>query len=205
MDIMSLLFEKYKWPTGFIGSALILAAMIGVFSYEHDKQADEFMSVAEIQAILGGSGGGSTGQELSTATESKDTSGSTNEGTSTSLDIDFSQMNLTTVSFTLIWTDDFGDNDEFRLDVEGPEDFSDSISGTSGSLPLNFDINKIENATDEGTTFGSGSWKVTVTAVNCPGLRPGPGTIPFDLDNGNTWDLKATGTYYFMPDEQPEE
>jgi hypothetical protein len=103
--------------------------------------------------------------------------GNTNEGQSTEVPFEVPWASVTWINFTLTWTDDVGNNDQFELKVLTDGQEVGSADGTTGSVPLNIKAPP------------SGNYTATVTCIKAPGLV---GSSPWDRDSGNDWTLKAT-------------
>jgi hypothetical protein len=105
--------------------------------------------------------------------------GTTNEGqTSTegfTLDYDYVYQ----ISVSLTWTDDYGNNDRFRVTLYLEGNALGSAEGDSGAASF--------TVTDNEEPVLNGTFSLEIEAVDCPG-RAG-GAIPVDLDSGNTWEL----------------
>ena len=103
------------------------------------------------------------------------TNGQTSEGQTSTETFDLVYTMVTQVEIGLVWTDDYGNNDEFRVVLEWEGEEIDSDSSTSGNIYL--------RVTDEPDGGLIGNFTVRIEAVNCPGIIG-----PF-IDNGNTWQL----------------
>lgn len=130
----------------------------------------------------GGDGNGQTGPTF-VEVDLLDTSGHTSEGATSQEDFESNYPVVTKVEVELTWTDDIGNNDEFRLTLfwEGAEE--KTVQGTSGTLSL-------EIVSDPEGVY-SGNFTVEIEAVDCPGVLD---PIPMDRDNGNNWDLVVKAT-----------
>lgn len=104
--------------------------------------------------------------------------GYTQEGQRTEIAFEIEQDEPVQLNVTLAWTDDYGTNDEFGLSMslEGKE--VGSVKDTNGKLELQYG--------DGNGTIPMGNYTITISAVNCPGLRP---NSPIDRDQGNDWSL----------------
>jgi hypothetical protein len=111
-------------------------------------------------------------------------SGYTNEGQSSeeTFKLDYKQVSM--VKTELKWTDDYGSNDNFLLEVSLNGDSLGSDQGTSGTLTVQLKAGPDENL--------AGNFTVTVTCSSAPGVI---GPSPIDRDKGNSWDLTATATH----------
>jgi hypothetical protein len=110
--------------------------------------------------------------------------GYTSEKTTTEVKAGELPDNTTAVKVALSWTDDYGSNDVFKIELQLEGTSLGSQEGSSGSLSID------ANAT-EGK-YLSGNLTVLVTCVSSPGLV---GPNPFHVvDKGNSWTVKATAT-----------
>ena len=109
--------------------------------------------------------------------------GYTSEGKTTTVNFKVAQNNITKLVVTLQWTDDIGSNDELGLTLYYMDQKVDAEQGTSGHLQITFNGNN--------ETGLNGSYRVDITAINCPGQVP---NVPFDRDNGNSWTLSVDMT-----------
>jgi len=108
--------------------------------------------------------------------------GYTSEGSTFSDTIELDIHILLWVSFSLHWDDDFGSNDEFSFAVSYGN-FSDQGTSSSGEISFKFSPN---------ATMKEASWKLEVTAINCPGTFV---DLTFDRDNGNDWTILVEYEY----------
>jgi len=122
-------------------------------------------------------------QNLTTA-EVLSRSGYTGEGLSSNEDFGLGYPLVTMVKVELTWTDDYGSNDDFSLELKHESQSLDKAEGTTGALAV-----QVTAKTDENL---AGNFTVVITCVNAPGVI---GPLPVDRDNGNAWDLKVTATY----------
>ncbi len=111
---------------------------------------------------------------------------------------DVREVNVTSVTVTLTWSDDeflhpLGRRDDtLTLRVEGPGGVvDDQVSGTSGDIQLVFDLADLPSDTDAANIgdyadeSGTGEWSVTISVL-AAGLR----------DTGNDWAVSFRYTYY---------
>lgn len=111
-------------------------------------------------------------------------SGYTNEGQSSDEDFGLGYLLVTLVKVELTWTDDYGSNDVFSIELKREGQSLDKAEGTSGALSVEVTAKTGENL--------AGNFTAVITCVSAPGLI---GPLPVDRDNGNAWDLKVTATY----------
>jgi hypothetical protein len=110
--------------------------------------------------------------------------GYTSEKSTTEVKAGELPSNSTAIKVELSWTDDYGTNDVFKIELQLDGASLGSQQGSTGDLT-------IETNTTEGE-FLSGNVTVLVTCVSSPGLV---GPNPFHIvDKGNSWTLKATAT-----------
>lgn len=88
------------------------------------------------------------------------------------------------IEVLLTWTDDIGNNDNFRMSLSNSSGEIGYIEGTAGSLAIDV------VAEQAGDLIGE--YTVTVEALDCPGLM---GPIPIDRDSGNDWTIDVILTY----------
>jgi hypothetical protein len=124
------------------------------------------------------------------------TEGGVNDQT---VSFDIPDLNVTSVTVRLTWTDDEFINpigrrdDTLAIRVEGPADsgMEDQDSGTSGELVLQFDLVEVPSDDDPENMglyldeAGTGEWRVTVS-VSPEGLR----------DTGNSWSVTLSYTFF---------
>lgn len=122
-------------------------------------------------------------QELTTE-EILSKSGNTNEGQSSQEDFVLDFNLVTSVKAELKWTDDYGSNDNFLLEVSLNGDRLGQDQGTSGTLTVQLKAGPDENL--------AGNFTITITCTSAPGVI---GPSPIDRDKGNSWDLTATATH----------
>jgi hypothetical protein len=108
------------------------------------------------------------------------TSGHTSEGgTSTEvLDLDYPKVKH--IEVRLSWTDDHGNNDNFKVTLLRDGTTIRSEEGDTGTITLS-------EEDPEGAL--NGSYEVQIEALDCPGAVGG---LPIDRDDGNSWDLSVT-------------
>jgi hypothetical protein len=101
-------------------------------------------------------------------------SGNTAEGKSTGVDGGRLPAVACAINATLQWTDDYGSNDDFRLELLVNGTVEGMQEGTTGQLVVSI-----------AGAF-NGTLSARVTAVSCPGVV---GISPIDRDSGNSWQL----------------
>jgi len=111
-------------------------------------------------------------------------SGYTNEGQSSEEDFGLGFQLVTMVKVELMWTDDYGSNDDFSIELKREGQSLDKAQGSTGDLTVQVTAKTGDNL--------AGNFTAVITCVSAPGLI---GPLPVDRDNGNAWDLKATATY----------
>ncbi len=194
---------------GIVGAVILVGAMVGVFWYE-GTQASALG--AERFAVNFPNQAGSF----------PEVKGSTLEGQSTTQTISVDRANLTSLEFSLAWTDDEAGTaaDQFILTVESPDG---SISRSKGpaTSPISVAIDsatlgqaapepKTENGRNEADaasrvaaahtgTAGNGNWTVTIemSQAGKGTCAPQPVGCPAGQgDTGNSWTLKVAYTAY---------
>jgi hypothetical protein len=128
-------------------------------------------------------GGNNQTQNLTTG-EILSRSGYTSEGQSTpeTFSLDFKQVSM--VKAELLWTDDYGSNDVFKLELARDGQSLGQDQGSTGDLIVQVTAGNGENM--------AGNFTVTITCVNAPGVV---GPSPINRDKGNSWDLTVTATH----------
>jgi len=111
-------------------------------------------------------------------------SGYTNEGQSTEEKFGLGYPLVTNVKAELKWTDDYGSNDVFSIELKREGQSVDKQQGTTGDLTVQATAKAGENL--------AGNFTVIITCVSAPGVV---GPSPINRDNGNSWDMKVTATY----------
>lgn len=184
---------------GIVGSIVLVAAMIGVFTYERSQaNAGAFAVTWESVQSDGPTAEGSTPLQQSTETT-----------------VDITQTNLTSVDFTVAWTPTQG-TDTLRVTVTPPEgsglNATDPVEGDSGSItvtvPIPNEVPTVERASgaDESdatarlagthaSTLGTGTWTITVEFVSATGVVPVPGA-PVGSDTEVAWTAASSLTHY---------
>lgn len=132
--------------------------------------------------------------------------GELEEGESESYAFQVEQANVTTVATRLVWEDDGGGRDRFRLNLTTPQGRTFSNASANGTLALRANVTQVPteravNATGlaeareqtvrrHGSTAGQGVWTVTVTLTSAPGQRPVPGSdVEIEEDGSNSYQL----------------
>lgn len=132
--------------------------------------------------------------------------GELEEGESESYAFQIEEANLTTVATRLIWEDDGGGRDRFRLNLTTPQGRTFSNASANGTVTLRANVTQVPtessvNATGlaeareqtvrrHGSTAGQGVWTVTVTLTSAPGQRPVPGSdVEIEEDGSNSYQL----------------
>jgi hypothetical protein len=140
--------------------------------------------------------------------------GYTNETESNLTSIYINKTNLTRLSFTLTWVDYsigpgdivFGELDEFIIEIFTPENESiknirtEKQSKTSrvSTICVDYTLNPIPNDKSLEGKLGLGRWWIKISCLNAMGIEYScdcPSAEPIE-DNGNSWTLTITGTYY---------
>jgi len=105
--------------------------------------------------------------------------GYTNEGQTTELKQNYTASKVLNLTATLTWTDDYGSNDVFSLEVQLDGKSIGQEQSNTGQLKVTAAANADEDL--------RGNYTVLITCVKAPGII---GPIPIDRDNGNSWSLK---------------
>lgn len=128
------------------------------------------------------------------------------EGGSETYEFRVEAANLTRIEARLVWEDDAGAPDRFRLNLTTPQGRTMSNESPNGTVALDADVSAVPgertvNATGlaearetaqrrHGTDAGQGTWTVTVTLVSAPGQRPVPGSqLEIEEDGSNSYQL----------------
>jgi hypothetical protein len=101
-------------------------------------------------------------------------SGYTPEGQTTEVVAGLIPANATVINATFYWTDDYGNNDDFRVELLVNGTVAGEDEGTTGMLSVS--AGGSPNAT----------LSALITAVRCPGVVA---SSPVDRDNGNSWHM----------------
>lgn len=110
----------------------------------------------------------------------------TNEGSTTEKTFEVDDPYAVEMTVTLVWSDDYGSNDELGLTLSNDAGELGSEQGTAGSLTVKYNAPGDAKSGDGSLV---GNYTVSVEAINCPGLI---GPLPVDRDNGNSWTLTVT-------------
>jgi len=147
-----------------------------------------------------GDGGGGTGEQYADWSLRQTRTVSVQGENGETVDIDIPEHNLTSITFTLTWTDDeiisvIGRRDDvLSLLVEPPSTLEEQPEAQSGSVsPLAVALDLAVVPTDDDAkhladydyTNATGRWKVSVT-VDANGVH----------DQGNAWGLTVRYTFY---------
>jgi hypothetical protein len=108
----------------------------------------------------------------------------TSEGQTTEETFGLGYTIVTDVKAELTWTDDYGSNDVFSIELFHEGQSLDKQQGSTGALTVHASAKSGENL--------AGNFSVNITCVSAPGIV---GPSPVDRDHGNSWDLKVTATY----------
>jgi|GEM_PF-3103664 len=122
-------------------------------------------------------------QDLVTA-EVLSRSGYTNEGQSSQEKFGLGYPLVTAVKVELKWTDDYGSNDVFKLELSRDDAVLGQDQGSTGTITIEVKAGTGENL--------AGNFTATITCVSAPGVV---GPSPIDRDKGNSWDLTVSATY----------
>lgn len=185
---------------GIVGSIVLVAAMIGVFTYERSQaNAGAFAVTWESVQSDGPSAEGSTPLQQSTETT-----------------VDIAQTNLTSVDFTVSWTPTQG-TDTLRVTVTPPEgsglNATEPVEGDSGTITVSVPVpnalptvDRAAGADESDATarlaqsyaspVGTGTWTITVEFVSASGVIPVPGAPPVGSDTEVAWTAASSLTHY---------
>jgi hypothetical protein len=111
-------------------------------------------------------------------------SGYNNEGQSSPEKFGLGYPLVTVVKVELKWTDDYGNNDVFKLELSREDASLGQEQGSTGSITI-----EVKAGTDENL---AGNFTATITCVSAPGVVS---PSPVSRDKGNTWDLTVSATY----------
>jgi hypothetical protein len=117
-------------------------------------------------------------------TEVLSRSGYTNEGQSSQEKFGLGYPLVTMVKIELKWTDDYGNNDVFKLELSREDAALGQEQGSTGGITI-----EVNAGTDENL---AGNFTATVTCISAPGVVS---PSPVDRDKGNSWDLTVSATY----------
>lgn len=111
-------------------------------------------------------------------------SGYTAEKSTTTLKAGELPGNTTAVKAELSWTDDYGNNDVFKIELQADGKSLGTQQGSTGDLVVDTNGTSGQNMT--------GNVTVLVTCVSSPGII---GPNPFHIvDKGNSWTLNVKAT-----------
>lgn len=185
---------------GVAGGVLLAATLVGVLYLEAGDAPEPSLAF-----------------ELAWSTEqgpSATQSGTLQEGENATLPAAVQEPNVTEVEVRLVWQDDVGDRDRFRLNVTPPEGAMRTNTSRNGTVVLRFPFASVPNATQInassrpaarelvaerfGTTAGVGNWTVQVTLVSAPGQRPVSEApqLETEPDGENTYRLRFSYDRY---------
>lgn len=184
---------------GIVGSVVLVAAMIGVFTYERNQaNAGAFAVTWGTEDATGPTAEGSTAlTETSQAT------------------VDVAQTNLTEVAFTVTWTPAQG-TDTLRVTLVPPDgsglNASEPVQSDTGTILVSVTVPNPVPTVDRAaganeadatarlaqahaSTLGTGTWTVSVEFVSATGVVPVPGA-PVGSDAEVAWSVASTLTHY---------
>lgn len=153
---------------GAVGTAVLVAAMVGLFFYERAQFEAYEVSWTQREADDG------------------TRSGTLEAGASESYTFTASEQRLAGVSAALTWSDDAGAPDTFELAIQGPNGtYQQTAEGDASPLEIEIPVKETPETTKmtarslEGArqqvnasaswTNGTGEWSMTVTLVSAPG------------------------------------
>lgn len=187
---------------GIVGSVLLVAAMIGVFTYERSQGAALAGNYAVEWTIAE-----STGPSAQAATPL----GETRETT-----LDVTQTNLTEVALVVTWTAGQG-RDTLRVTVTPPEGSGlnateNPVEGDSGEVRVVFPVPNPAPAASSAfgadeqeanarlaqsyaPALGTGTWTIAVEFVSAEGVLPVPGA-PVGSDTEVQWTATAAQKHH---------
>lgn len=140
--------------------------------------------------------------------------GELQEGENETVPVGLSARNVTEVQVRLVWQDDGGERDRFRLTVAPPDGPERSNESRNGSIVLRFRLGSVPVATTvNGTTHaeaveratsrfsssqGTGNWTTRVTLLEAPGVRPVAEAPQLETqpDGNNTYRLRFSYESY---------
>lgn len=143
------------------------------------------------------------------------------EGESETYTFAVTQRNLTRAEARLVWEDDSGGRDRFRVNLTTPDGQLYTNASMNGTIGLPVEVAQVpEASTVNGTdlaaarqraqdryasTLGQGTWTVQVTLESAPGQRPVPGQeVEVEGDGSNSYQLQfAYETYAVELDPRP--
>jgi len=156
------------------------------------------------------------GFEATWTTEAADPftgSGELEEGESAEYAVLVPEANLTRAEARLVWEDDSGQPDRFRVNVTTSEDRLHTNASRNGTVTVSVNGSQVpeastveatdrdearERAVDRYTsTVGQGTWTIQVTLEDAPGQRPVPGSqVELDEDGSNDFQLQFDRWHY---------
>jgi len=163
-------------------------------------------------ATGGGGGPPPAGEWVLTSGQNSFT-GTGNENTDTTFNMDINVTNLANVTVKLTWTDEpditnylgrhTNQPDELGVTAGSPEgesqeDFGQNAHGASGSVEVGFKYNVTEKTAPRKFKDGMGNWTFAVHVGACGDQTPaiGPGVIRTIADNSNAFTLTVSYSYY---------
>lgn len=167
---------------GLVGVAILVAAMVGVFSYEQSQAA--------------GIGGALALQNVTLPA----VTGSTPLGETTDETVAIDQTGITNVTFTLRWTPGAG-VDTLAIAVVPPEGASAQqvfdAQGDTGELVVTVPVPN----TSQAGALGTGGWQVSVQFTSASSGLPQepPVPVPGTTDAEVSWTLDTTVQHYGDP------
>lgn len=198
---------------GIAGAAILIAAMAGVFWYEGTRGAES--AGAREFAVVFAAADGNGPSKAGTATV----------GTPVADKLTLVSGNFTKITFTLLWTDDAGAPDSFKIRIEPPNatglaaqetEAEPNEANGKGEIKVEFNLGNLPGATSlfadsaqeaEATAMGNsarrvggGEWRftVTLTAAGDPTPVALPGGLPVNPvdDASNAWEVKTILTSF---------
>lgn len=128
------------------------------------------------------------------------------EGESETYEFPVEADNVTRIEARLVWEDDAGAPDRFRLNLTTPQGRTLSNASPNGTVAISLNVSEVpdENTVNasglaeareasqrrHATTAGQGTWTATVTLTSAPGQRPVPGSeVEIEEDGSNSYQL----------------
>lgn len=213
-----MLFVKYKRQTYVLFALIIVIMVVGVFRYENSKYAGAMMTTSQIKSLLveleqGTYGGGVDLSRMEKREGEMEESGYLAEHSSTEYRVRVEGGYIYQVKAILTWTDEEDYNilydnqpDQFRLTLISPDtnhtlssDWVANQHGSEGYIELTLTLpDELVSNLSPGD-----AWTVQVElgdAGDQHKIRPLPGIIG-RRDDGNSFDLQITYSYYAPPEE----
>lgn len=192
--------DQRRLVVSIVGGVLLVAALVGVLLAEAGDTPDPIVAFPVSWSVDNG--------------PPETRSDTLAEGESTTYEIEVGEPNLTRVEVRLVWQDDVGRPDRFRMDLTPPQGSTQKNASRNGTVVLEVPLAPVPDAATVNATDpqearqaalerfqarqGVGTWTITVTLEDAPGQQPVSGApqIETEEDGANDFQLRFTYARY---------